>query len=246
MASGAGLRLTQTGPTRVRVEWDASGLSIAPHVLIVEYRAVAGVAVTEPQATVSWPVLSAGRGYDVGAVVATLVLPDGTAIYPGTGIEEAGWTVTRTPTGITAARSPVPDAEGATLVAAFDFNRQGVADPVWERNRDRQRQFLPAFLAAALFFVVIGAGTLIMLRVQYPSSRTPTAPGAPPGPSAADRDAIGRGLRLSGLVGLAVSVGCAAVAATTLAFLGPWLQVIPATMALVSASFLVTAPWFRR
>jgi hypothetical protein len=36
------------------------------------------------------------------------------------------------------------------------------------------------------------------------------------------------------------------VAATTLAFLGPWLQVIPATMALVSASFLVTAPWFRR
>lgn len=109
-----------------------------------------------------------------------------------------------------------------------------MADPVWERNRDRQRQFLPAFLAGALFFVVIGAGTLIMLRVQYPSTRTPAAAGAAALPSASDRDVVVRGLRLSGLVGLAVSLACAAVAATSLAFFGPWLQVIPATMFAVS------------
>lgn len=243
---GPPLRLTALAPTRVRVEWDAAGLPVSPHVLMVEYRAAAGVAVTQPQATVSWPVLSAGRGFDVGTVVATLMLPNGTAIYPGTGIEEPGWTVTRTPTGITATRSPVPDTESATLVAAFDFNRQGVADPVWERNRDRQRQFLPAFLAAALFFVVIGAGTLIMLRVQYPSTRTPAAAARAAPPSATDREVVVRGLRLTGLVGLAVSLACAAVAATTLAFLGPWLQVIPGTMLAVSVIFLATAPWFRR
>lgn len=65
LSPGPALRVTALAPTRVRVEWDAPGLPLAPHVLVLEYRAVAGVAVTEPQAAVSWPVLSPGRGFDV-------------------------------------------------------------------------------------------------------------------------------------------------------------------------------------
>jgi hypothetical protein len=189
--------------------------------------------------------VSPGRGFDIGRVDVELVLPEGASTYPGTGMLESDWQVQRTGRGITATKERVGDSESATLVAAFDFDRAGVADPVWERNLDRQRQFLPALLAAAVFFFTIGAGTLVILRAQYPSMSTLARTGRT-GPSALERQLAARGLVIAGIVGAAAAAASAAIAVLTLGFLGVWVHIIPASMLAVSAVFVLYAPRLRR
>lgn len=137
------------------------------------------------------------------------------------------------------------DVDTATLAAAFDFDRRGVSDPVWERNLDRQRQFLPALLAGAAFFVVIGIGTIVIVRAQYPPTSKPRSPAAGEPPSDADRAAAARGLVLAGMAGSAMALLTAAASAWGLAFLGPWPQLIPASMLAVSLAFIAYAPRLR-
>lgn len=249
IASGnSGFDVTAQRPNTLLFEWEPPTPVVKSHELVLTYRAVSAVAVTEPRARLTWPIVSAHRGYDISRVQVVFAVPAPMTTFGGTGMAEAGWSVVRTADGIAASRAPVVDAETATLVAAFDLDRRGVVDPAWERNRDRQREFFPAFVAAAIFFLVIGAGTLVILRLQYPrKGRAARKYAVTPGEvSDADRAAVVSGLRLTALVGGLVAIACAIVAATVLSFLGPWLQVIPGSMLFVSVVFLVSAPWFRR
>lgn len=241
VSSGSdGLSISAQG-NRVEIQWEASAAPGRPRRLEIALIAKSGVAVTQPRAGLTWPVLAAGRGFDVARVHVDLVLPANAAIYQGTGMVEAGWSVARTTTGIQAVKEPVADAESGTLAGAFDFDRTGVSDPVWERNLDRRRQFLPAFLAGALFFLVIGAGTLIILRAQYPSRAALARRPGTPVPSHAERATAARGLVIAGMAGAAMAAACAVVAGTVLAFFGPWVQLIPASMAFVSLIFVASA-----
>lgn len=238
-----GLAVTRRDAGRVEIAWVSD--STAPVDFVIDARAKSGVAVTQPRAGLTIPVLVAGRGYDVGEVEVHLVLSSGATTYDGTGMLEAGWAVERTPTGIVARRAHVSDAESATLVATFDFDRQGVPDPTWERNLDRQRQFMPAFIAGAAFFLVVGVGALVILRLQYPR-RLVSSNDSHASSLAAEREGAVRGLRLTAAVGMLVAIACAVVSATVLSFFGPWLQAIPASIAAVSLLFLTVAPIFRR
>lgn len=229
----------------VSVEWTTETAPGRLHTVLLMYRAIASIAVLEPRATMSWPVLTANRGYDVGRVDTVFVLAEDQNTYPGTGMVEAGWTVERGAEGVVSTHGPVTNAETATMVAAFDFDRSDAIDPVWERNRDRRRQFWPAILAAGLFFIVIGVGTLVILRMQYPSRRRPRSPDVPDPPDS-ERDLVVSGLRKAGVTGAAVALGCALVATLSLSFLGPVVQLIPGSMLLVSIVFVAVAPWYRR
>jgi hypothetical protein len=230
------------GERRVRVRYAPTGPVSGSRQLTLAFKAVSAVAVTAPRATLSWPVLGPGRGFDVASVRAVLLLPTDSHIYPGTGIAEAGWVVDRTREGIVATRAPVSRDEAARLVAALDFVRSGVRDPVWERNRDRQRQFWPALVAGALFFIVIGIGVLVILRLQYPRRRQ----GVPLERESDERALVTRGLYVSGLVGAGMAVVGAGVSYLTLGFLGMWAQLIPASMLVVSLSFMAAAGRFRQ
>lgn len=242
-----GLEVRTAAPHALDVAWIGSGIpgSATPRRLTLTYKALSAVAVTEPRAAILWPILDAGRGFDVGRVAVELVLPPGTPVYAGTGMIEAGWQVALAGAGLTASRGPVMDVDTATLAAAFDFDRRGVSDPVWERNLDRQRQFLPALLAGAAFFVVIGIGTIVIVRAQYPPTSKPRSPAAGEPPSDADRAAAARGLVLAGMAGSAMALLTAAASAWGLAFLGPWPQLIPASMLAVSLAFIAYAPRLR-
>ncbi len=245
-AGKRGFSVESIGANGVATTWETTGEAGMEHQFALEYRAISAVAVTEPRARLSWPLLTSRRGYDVGRVDVVFGLPAASRTYDGTGIAEAGWVVERTSNGITATRTPVVAAESATLVAEFDFDRSRVRDPVWERNRDRQRQFLPALFSGAIFFLVVGVGTLVILRMQYPSKSRTTHAGHGPGPSDEDRAVVVSGLRVSGLAGGGAAVVSAVVAEWTLGFLGPWRQVIPASMLIVSIGFLLASPWYRR
>lgn len=243
-AGSDGLEVLHPAASALEVRWSPRPESRERR-LTLTLRAIRAIAVTEPRAGLTWQLLPPRRGHAVDRVEVSLVLPTGAATYAGTGMLEAGWDVASTSQGINATKAPVTDGESATLVAAFDFNRTGVADPVWERNLDRQRQFLPALLAAALFFFVIGAGTLVILRAQFPPKKKLARIGRP-GPADLERQHAARGLTIAGIAGAGAAAVSAGIAATALWFLGGWVQIIPASMLLVSAVFVLYAPRLRR
>lgn len=244
VATGTSGLAVESTPDRLAVSWRPEPARL-PGVLTLAYAVDAAVAVRQPRGRLEWPVLAAGRGYDVGAVTISLVLPEGVGTHDGTGMAEADWAVALTPRGVDARRAGVPDDESATLLAVFDIDHARVVEPVWERNEDRRAQYVLALVAAGAFIVVVGAGILVQMRVQYP----PPAAGASAEAVAdarATRRMLSRGLWISTVACVLVAVVCAVLAGRYLRGLGPAAQAIPASIAAVSAMFAGAAVWYRR
>lgn len=241
--SGVVESVEEQGETRFVAEWRRD--TDVTTTVGLNYEVLSAVGVRRPRGHLEWPVLEAGRGFDVGSVSITLDVPDGAHIYDGTGMAEAGWIVEVASGRITARREHVAADESATLLAVFDVDRSRVRQGAWEWNLDRQEQYRFALIAAGLFILVIGAGILAQLRVQYPPVKADSADDARLA-FRADRQMLFRGLRLSAVVGLVVAAMSAFAAHQWLSGLGPALQLIPGSMAFVSVLFLLAAFWYRR
>lgn len=242
--SGAGGFQVESNDDRLAIEWRETGLSPSS-VLAITYSVDAAVAVRQPRGRLEWPVLAAGRGYDVGPVTIALVLPEGVRTHDGTGMGEAGWHVELTPRGVDARRGVVTDDESATLLAVFDIDHARVVEPVWERNLDRREQYVLALLGAGAFIVVVGVGILVQMRVQYPPPAV-AAPVEEQAAARATRRMLSRGLWVSAVACLALAAVCAVLANRYLRGLGPAVQAIPGSAAFVGVLFAVAAAWYRR
>jgi hypothetical protein len=230
--------------SQLSARWDLDPAPAAT-TLGLEYVVASAVAVRQPRGRLEWPVLQADRGFDVGPVTITLQVPEGIAIYDGTGMAEPGWVVDLVPGQVVARRDRVAATESATLLAVFDVDRSRVRQGEWEWNLDRREQYRFALISAGLFILVVGVGILGQLRVQYPPVRADGSDDARRA-SRADRQMLARGLRLSAIVGLVVAAASAVVAHQWLSGLGPALQLIPGSIAFVSVMFLAAAFWYRR
>lgn len=211
----------------------------------LDYDLTSAVGVRRPRGQIELPVLAARRGFDVGSVRITLDVPEGAHVYDGTGMAEAGWVVEVASGRVTARRERVSADEAATLLAVFDVDRSRVRQGDWEWNLDRREQYRFALISAGLFIVVVGAGILAQLRLQYPPVKA-DAPEEARQQSRADRQMLARGLRLSAVAGLGVAALSAFAARQWLSGLGPALQLIPGSMGFVSLMFLAAAYWYRR
>jgi len=245
-----------------RVESDVAGFSVvdqgeafravwqreraaAPTVLELTYTITTAVGVREPRGRLEWPVLAAERDFGVGQITIALDLPQGSHVYDGTGMSEAGWLIEVAEGQITARRSGVAAIEAATFLAVFDVDRSRVRQGEWEWNLDRRAQYRFALIAAGLFILVVGAGILGQLRVQYPPVRADANTEAREA-TRADRRMLSRGLRVSAVVGLVVAACGAAAAHWWLPGLGLELQAVPGSIALVSLAFAVSGWWYGR
>ena len=242
---GAGGFIVHDDGGRMVVDWQRDPAEGPATTVVLEYSLASAVAVRHPRGHLEWPVLTAARGFDVGVVSLLLDVPDGAFIYDGTGMGEAGWTVDVTDGRVTAHRDGVAATDAATLIAVFDVDRSRVRQGEWEWNLDQQEQYRLALVAAGLFILVVGAGILGQLRFQY-SPVPADAPAEAQRASQADRQMLTRGLRVSALVGLALALVSALVAARWLPGLGPMLQSIPASIAVVSLWFLIASWWYGR
>jgi hypothetical protein len=227
---------------RMTVRWPvpADGGS---HTLSIRYRAFTALRIDEPRAFLSWPALDANRGYAIAHGKLTLTLPPKAPFYRGTGVAEAGWTVERTDAGLVATRDAIADRETATLLAELDLNRDTMTEAQWQIDEDRQWNLLPAYACGALFMIVIGIGTLVTLKMQYPP-RKRTSPA--PAPVDPEYRVVARGLRVTALVGTLVAIACGVFAYFVLPRLGPWIQLIPGGMIATAIMFLVAAPRWER
>jgi hypothetical protein len=169
---GPGRAQIGRGPA-LDVRWTFPAASDASHLFILRYRAANAVEVSGIRGTSSWRLLPGRRNFDVEAASATLTLPESVALLGDPWVEEAGWAVTREPRGLTAAKSPVVRGESATLGVSFTIDTLAVAEPLWQFQRGRAREFAPAFVAAGLFLVVVAFGVVGMVRLKHPSWRAP-------------------------------------------------------------------------
>lgn len=234
-----GLAVDGGGAAPLVVSWRRESV-VGPSTLELTYAVASAVGVRRPRGELVWPVLDGRHGVAVGVVTIALDVPDGSPIYEGTGMAEAGWTVDIADRQVIARRHGVAAGESATLLAVFDVDRTVVRRGEWEWNLDRQEQYGLALVSGGLFILVIGVGILVLLRVQYPpapSSATADVRAA----ARATRQMLSRGLVTSALVTLAFTVAFAIAAAVWLAGLGPALQAIPASSAAVALMFLVAA-----
>ncbi|MCC7008954.1 MAG: DUF2207 domain-containing protein [Acidobacteria bacterium] len=214
-----GVRVTARGPSTVARE------------IALRYRVEGGVGLEGPRGLLTLPIVRADRREAIGHVTGTLELPIGIEPLDGSGVAEAGWTVERRPRGLFAARDSLPPGEGATLMAQFEIQRGAVPEPAWQRHQVQARNLAPAFISGGLFILVIGAGVLWIIRLQYATKARDAV--------VAERAEVRRGLWFAGLACLGLALLTAIAAHWLLGHLGPWPQALPISIFVVGAGFLV-------
>jgi len=155
------------------VDWAFPPAPRATHELSLTYTAVNVVGISGIRGLVSWSVLPAHRDWDASAVSIRVELPDSAILLQDPWVEESGWTVTRQAHGMTATRARVSARESATIGIEFTIDGMTASKPQWQADQEFSDEFVPAFVSAALFILVIGAGVLILLRIKHPAWRVP-------------------------------------------------------------------------
>lgn len=209
----------------------------APREVQLRYRLIGAVGLDGPSGVLTVPILGDREHAGIGTGTVVLALPAGAPVLEGTGLAEAGWQIAREPRGLLATRGSIGPSETVTLMARFPVTPGTRAEPQWQRHRLQARFFAPAFVSAGVFILVVGAGVLWMVRMQYPRGpRTPS--------SERDRAEARRGFRLAGAAALGLSGLTAVAARYLLDHLGPWPLALPVSIFIVGTVFLgVSRRW---
>jgi hypothetical protein len=210
-----------------RAEWTIASISDGVRRFQLRYRAAGTLAVSGGRLRFSWPVLARGHGWQVRQARVVLTAPAGASMFPGSGIDEPGWIVTPRPDGILAEKSDLTPRESVTARMELDRDPLSVAEPAWQFGEARAREFMPAFVTAAGFILIVGFGVLVMVRAMLPAN-------------APDRGrAAARGLRASGVVLMLLGIALAAGVRYVLDSFGLWAMAIPVSVGLVGLMFLI-------
>lgn len=261
------------GVKEARVEWPVPASPGTPTVFEVQYRAVGVVGVEASRGRVRWPVFAANRDFSVGRVRVTLAVRPPGQLLRGSGVSEADWTVAYVPGGITASKADV-GRMSATIQADLSIDPRLITRPSWQVNADLRTEFSLAFVAGALFVLVIGVGVIWIVWLQHPRVRVQLEPDERPtlalSPEAAtvllarrsgasgaiveelrskglidqERWRVREGFRATALVGGLFALVCAGLAQLFLGRFGWWAQLIPLSMLVVAVWFLLATTVF--
>jgi len=167
---GAGYVQVGKGPM-LDVTWTFEPVPTGTHEFGLSYRAAGVVSLSGIRGTISWLALPADRDFDVADARVTVTLPTGAVLLQDPWVEEPGWQVARLPNGMTAAKSHVARTEPATLGIEFTVDRMAASTPQWQTDKNLTDEFVPAFVSAGLFILVVAWGVLWMVRVKFPRWR---------------------------------------------------------------------------
>jgi hypothetical protein len=263
LPAGAGAGHVHVGPgPALDVRWKFEPASVGEHAFTLRYRAAHVVSVSGIRGTVSWLAIPATQTFDAANVSVSIVLPSETVLLQDPWVEEANWHVLRQPNGMTASRTDVSQSESATAGMEFTIDHLAVVTPQWQLDDALMGEFIPAFLSAAAFILVIGAGVLVMLRFKYPP--WPGGPGgvrAAPrarrqfqrtlatrddGPALIDGERVGvaRDLRIASVAVILLGLAGWVFVAIAITQFGRWPLVVPWSILVVGGMFLAGAARF--
>lgn len=205
------------------------------HTLEWRIRATRALELANGRGLLRLPILTSDRGFDVGAVDVTVGVPDASALDHESGIVELGWSVASRAEGFSATRTNLPADQAATLLANVAVQPGAMTLPAWQEREDRTREFLPAFVAAALFILIIGVGVVWIVEFQYPRTA---------GTIGVERQHVASGLRRSGLAAIVFALPVWFVAAQVTDRYGPWPYSFPLSIGAVGILLLVHGSLF--
>lgn len=173
----------QAGGARVRqrrgidARWEFPPTSNGTRVIELRYRAVHVLARELAGWRVRWNALPAEHSYPIQQARVTMRAPkaalavalsaEGGEMQPATSWAD-GLVVTRAATG---------KRDGIAIDVTFSAETVRPNEPAWAVAEEQARKLAPAFIAGALALLVVGAGTLVMVRIS--TARDPvTAAGA--------------------------------------------------------------------
>jgi hypothetical protein len=122
---------------------------------------------------------------------------------------------------------PSPVDASAVLVVPFLVDPRAIEEPIWQRDALRARDLLPSFISAAVFVLVVAAGVLVMVGVQYPRRS-----GGPPA-------GVTHGLRVSGIVTMLFGLLAVPLTEWGLGRYGRWAHAMPISVIIGGLAFLI-------
>jgi hypothetical protein len=261
--AGEGAGRVRVGPgPGLDVRWLFAPTSDGEHTFTLRYRASHVVFASGIRGTVSWLALPAARDYDVTNASIAIVAPNETVALQDPWVEEAGWQVGHQPHGMTAMRPHVLRSESATAGMEFTIDKMAVVRPQWQLDDALMGEFIPAFVSAAAFILVIGAGVLAMLRFKYrpwPAEpgrgsvgwrarrtfqRTLAGRGDGAGLIDTERAGVARDLRIAGVAVILLGLAGWVLVAVAITQFGQWPLVVPWSILVVGGMFLIGAARF--
>jgi hypothetical protein len=226
------LSLSEANGPFLDASWRFDPSSGRSHDVTLVYRASGALAVNDQRGRLEWPAVPAERTSPIASGGVTLHVVEGVSLFHPSGMAERGWTVTRTTDGIRAGREGIAPGEQGTVLAEVSIP-ETLPEPHWQFSGDRQREFIPAFISAALFILVCGAGAVWMIRLQHPR-RNRTRGSNDSGTSAEEwADMLG-GLHRAAYICLVAGVATGILMWIWLARFGPWQLAVPASIILVA------------
>lgn len=168
--NGAGVRL-KLGDKNISAHWQFAPLARGTKTFELRYRALHVVSRELAGPRFIWHALPTERTYPIDAARVTLRAPDGTlavAMKADGGEMHSGtsWT-----DGLRVTRDGLGANDGITLDVTFSLDTFRPAEPAWAVAADHAQRLMPAFVSAAVTLLVVGAGTLIMIRIRTSRSR---------------------------------------------------------------------------
>jgi hypothetical protein len=211
----------------LHAEWRLAARPQAACTLTLRYRATGALAVEGARGTLKWRALPGSRRYGIGAARIELSVPAEAALTGAPSVGVQGWVVTLRPGGLVAEHTRVEPDDVAEVAVEIGLGAMAIAVPGWQYDADRARELMPAFVSGGVFLLVIGAGVVWMMRLQYGRPTGSSGDAASTRRVDLERAAIVRGLRVSGLVVCLLGLASAAVIGATLEHYGPWPMSIP-------------------
>lgn len=235
-------RIDAGASTDLIARWVIDPAPSGPVNLRVRYRIHGLVGVAGLRGSLRWSAFGPGLDAPISRAVLTLILPEDAALINDPHVEEPGWTVVRTPRGMIASRDSVPANSTATIGAEFVVDHLSTAQPRWQFEAARASEFVPAFISAGLFILVIGAGVIGMIHFRFTRGDSVDTAGAQ---RRMERETAARDLSRSGFIALGFGILALFATARLPGGFGPWSYAIAVSVVLVGLAFIAAAPLFR-
>ncbi len=236
LTNGAGVRIRQrAGTGGFDARWEFEPAANRSLTFELRYRALHVLSRDEAGLRLRWTTLPTEHRYPIDAARVTLRAPqttlavsvaaEGGDLQPSTSWQD----------GLVVTRSGIAANDSIVLDIVFSARTIAPVEPAWVVAAEQAQKLRPAFIAAAIALLVIGAGTVVMVMVRMSSMR----PDVGPMRLDAERLSTSRGLITAGVVLILVAVASAAVLSVFLERLGSALLALPAAAFVDAIAFLV-------
>ncbi len=253
------------------LSWSGGAGGGAVREFTLGYDAAGVMAVSGARGVFIWPAVPPGVGRVAESTV-RLTWPEGSVPMQGPAVSVDGWDVRMSGRSAVMTAREVDRAVAPLVYVDVVVADPTVGEPGWQVWEGRARSLTPAFVAAGLFMIVVAAGILLMIRVQYPvlpGAESGTAPvvsdetarvlaspslwrasratrEALVGEGLADqgRFAVGHGLRLSGVAVGVAAAGLAAAIPFVAGNLGPAPFAVPGGLAISAVILFIRGATF--